>query len=375
MAAKAGARSSAGSAKSAPSPGYRIDRRFVMAPCQVHIVGSMPFANAAEGFERLSESLGSKLQRLPDGETGFRRGWSGWQDKIFAADPQFRKTGKLHAMPDKPGDPGVAKYTLVPGLGAEDVRFHLPHADYAIADYREFARLKAAGKVPPHCRFQFDLAPGHVVVWRWFVEELHEVLEPAYDRALIAEIEKMLSVIPATELSLQWDIASRVFARLEWGQPTRYGADKSAMAETFARNLVALGEGVPEPVELMYHFCYGYTGEKHTVEPSDMGDMVMMANKVDERIRRPINLIHMPVPRDRQDDAYFAPLQGLRLRPGTEIALGLVHHTDGVAGGRARMASARKYLPTFRIATECGWGQRPIATIPELLQLHAELSQ
>jgi len=346
-----------------------------MPPCHVHIVGSMPFATAAEGFEALSESLGPKLKRLPDGETGFRRGWSAWQDKVFAADPQFRKTGKLHPMPDKPGDPGVAKYTLAPGIAATDVRFHLPHADYAIADYRDFARLKAAGAIPPHCRFQFDLAPGHVVIWRWFVEELHEVLEPAYDRALIGEIAKMLTVIPASELSVQWDIASRVFARLEWGQPTRYGADKSAMAETFTQNLAMLGEGVPEPVELMYHFCYGYTGEKHTVEPSDMGDMVMMANKIGERIQRPINLIHMPVPRDRSDDAYFAPLSELRLRPETDIALGLVHPADGVAGGQARMACAHKYLPAFQIATECGWGQRPRETIPDLLRLHAALSQ
>jgi hypothetical protein len=138
---------------------------------------------------------------------------------------------------------------------------------------------------------------------------------------------------------------------------------------------VTLGNGVPEPVELMYHFCYGYTGEKHTVEPTDMGDMVMMANEVSHRVRRPINLIHMPVPHNRQDDAYFAPLTELRLRSETEIALGLVHHTDGIAGGRSRMAQARKYLPTFAIATECGWGQRPIEAMPELLRLHAELSQ
>ncbi len=340
----------------------------------IHVVGSMPFANAAQGFDVLSDALGPRLKRLPDGETGARRGWSAWQDKIFAADPQFVKTGTIHSLADKPGDPGVAKYTIAPGLAAKDVRFNLPHARFAIEDYRAFETLKKAGKIPPACRFQFDLAPGHVVIWRWFVEELHEVLEPAYDRALIGQIGEMLKVIPAHELAIQWDIASRVFARLEWNQPTRYGATKAAMIETFTANLVALGEGVPEQVELMYHFCYGYTGEKHTVEPSDMGDMVAMANRVSERIKRPIDLIHMPVPQNRSDAGYFAPLARLRLHPETEIALGLVHPADGVSGGRTRMKSAQTFRSDFLIATECGWGQRPVATIPALLDLHRELS-
>ena len=63
-----------------------------------------------------------------------------------------------------------------------------------------------------------------------------------------------------------------------------------------------------------------------------MGDMVDVANDLCARIRRPIELIHMPVPRDRSDDAYFEPLRRLSLTPQTELCLGLVHHTDGIAG-------------------------------------------
>ena len=40
----------------------------------------------------------------------------------------------------------------------------------------------------------------------------------------------------------------------------------------------------------------------------------------------------MPVPRDRSDDAYFAPLTRLKLKPGTQLCLGLVHYTDGDRG-------------------------------------------
>ena len=83
----------------------------------------------------------------------------------------------------------------------------------------------------------------------------------------------------------------------------------------------------------------------------------------------------MPVPRDRADDAYFAPLAGLRLRPETELCLGLVHHTDGVEGTRRRLATARKHARAFSIATECGFGRRKPETIPELLRIHAAAAE
>jgi hypothetical protein len=82
----------------------------------------------------------------------------------------------------------------------------------------------------------------------------------------------------------------------------------------------------------------------------------------------------MPVPRNRDDDGYFEPLRRLRLRPETELSLGLVHHTDGVAGTTRRLATARRYVADFSVATECGFGRREPRTIPELLRIHAEVA-
>jgi hypothetical protein len=110
------------------------------------------------------------------------------------------------------------------------------------------------------------------------------------------------------------------------------------------------------------------------VEPTDMGDMVEFANRLARNIKRPINLIHMPVPRNRADDAYFAPLKQLMLRPETELCLGLVHYTDGVDGTKQRLATAKKYAEKFSLATECGFGRRDPSTIPELLRIHAEVA-
>jgi hypothetical protein len=89
---------------------------------------------------------------------------------------------------------------------------------------------------------------------------------------------------------------------------------------------------VPVEVELGLHLCYGDPGHKHVVEPKDTNLMVDFTNKLVATIKHPIAWVHMSVPREREDVAYFAPLKGLKIDPRTELYLGLVHRTDGVAG-------------------------------------------
>ena len=79
----------------------------------------------------------------------------------------------------------------------------------------------------------------------------------------------------------------------------------------------------------------------------------------------------LPVPRGRDDDAFFAPLAALKLRPETELYVGCIHYTDGLDGTKRRRATAAKHAKNFGLATECGFGRRDPATIPALLALHA----
>ena len=125
-------------------------------------------------------------------------------------------------------------------------------------------------------------------------------------------------------------------------------------------------------VDLLFHFCYGDANHKHVVEPTDMADMVDLANELTRRVSRPIQMIHMPVPRDRSDDAYFEPLRRLALPPATLLCLGLVHHTDGLDGTRRRIEAAQRYRCDFGIATECGFGRRRPETIADLIDIHAQ---
>lgn len=146
--------------------------------------------------------------------------------------------------------------------------------------------------------------------------------------------------------------------------------------------LRAVGTTVPvyvflerDDVEVGVHFCYGDPGHKHLVEPKNTALMVEIGNGLVAASGRQMTWLHVPVPRNRDDDAYFAPLKNLRRKPGTELYLGLVHRTDGIEGAKRRLAAAKKVLSDFGVATECGLARRPRETIAELLTLHRRIAE
>lgn len=339
----------------------------------VHLVGSVPLRDAREVFQTVAGVLGPRLKRIPDGETGERSDWITWLEPAFAKNPALEKSDELfrvHAT-------GTARvrYRLKPGKNATQVRFdNLFYADIAKASYDEFAALQTQGVIPKGVRFQIDLVPAHSVIWLFLQDDLHQPLDPIYNEALKREIDKIAAALPHDQIAIQFDVASAVFARLQRGEANAYGKTRSEMLASFSRILTDLANHVPAKIELLFHFCYGDSNHKHVVEPTDMGDMVDVANRLSADIKRTIQVIHMPVPRDRNDDAYFQPLARLRLKPETELSLGLVHYTDGVTGTRERLATAERHAKSFSIATECGFGRRDPATIPELLRIHAEIA-
>jgi methionine synthase II (cobalamin-independent) len=343
-------------------------------PTMIHLVGSVPFADAAEVFDRIGPLFGPRLYYLPDGETGARLGWMGWLETIFANHPQFEKTGELFSPRD--GLKEVTnRYRLKAGVNPKDVRFgSLPQVEFAKDSYRQFERCKRDGKISQNVRFQVSLA-GPVSVMRRFIasEAEQEALQPVYEDALISAVQTMAE-IPQSELAVQWDVASAVFEALERGQPTRHGRTRAEMMDSFVARHVRIGMGVPRGAHLLYHLCYGDAAHKHSIEPASTQWLVEFANRLSANIGRTIELIHMPVPRSRTDDAYFEPLSHLKLRPETHLALGLVHYSDGVEGTRRRMDAASRYVGDFAIATECGFGRRAPETISKLLEIHAEIA-
>jgi hypothetical protein len=133
--------------------------------------------------------------------------------------------------------------------------------------------------------------------------------------------------------------------------------------------LTKIGNAVPAAIELGYHLCYGSPADEHLVQPKDMAIMAEMANAICAGVGRSIQYFHMPVPKDRTDHAYFAPLDNLRLQPDTELYFGLVHHKDA-EGDASRLTAARRYARVDGVATECGMARGDPARLPALLAAH-----
>src|SRR5262249_21291743 len=118
-----------------------------------HLVGSVPLANEEEVFRAASATLGNHLTRIPDGETGMRSHWIGWQLAVFARNPALERVPQT----DMEYTPR-AQYRLRSDASAQDVTFdNLGYADAAQASYRTFARLKTEGIIAPTTRFQVCL--------------------------------------------------------------------------------------------------------------------------------------------------------------------------------------------------------------------------
>jgi methionine synthase II (cobalamin-independent) len=342
---------------------------------EVFFVGSIPMASAREVFQSIGAAFGAAVRRIPDGETGNRLGWLEWQEPFLAANPLLEATvsegdWRNATAPDKWKH--KKWFRLRAGASARDVVLgDVGYARNAKASYADFAALKREGKVAPGTRFMVAIPSPFNLVNHYFAPDERAALEPAYEAALLREVDEIAAAVPAGELAIQWDCAHDMQAydgeaRKPWFPDTEHSIEA---------RLIRIGQHVPPAVELGYHFCYGSFGGKHFVEPKDMGAMVRLANALSTGVTRPIGWIHMPIPIDRSDDGYFAPLAALRLKPGMTLYLGLIHDKDGVAGTMRRIDAAERHIKDFGIATECGFGRRPPETVRALVDLHAEVAR
>jgi methionine synthase II (cobalamin-independent) len=198
-----------------------------------------------------------------------------------------------------------------------------------------------------------------------------KAIETAYERAMIREIALILRHIPQEDLAIQWDFCHELI--MLDGQPQDQFPMVDATFDSIMARIARLADAVPAKVELGFHLCYGDFGAKHFIEPVDAGKLVETANGIAAAVKRPLQWIHMPVPVSRTDDAYFAPLARLQLHPETELYLGLIHASDGIAGTQQRIAVASRYATGFGVATECGIARaRKPGLVRELLALHAQ---
>jgi hypothetical protein len=333
------------------------------------LVGSVNFDDAEVTIRTAAEILGEHLKRIPDGEVGPRFHWILFQVDILGQAEGLERVGAepilvrgLDARPLRIADGVDAASIALPPLG---------YADAAIQSYSVFRRLREEGAVLPGVRFQVSLPTPVGVVAAFFSGEDRAAIEPVYTAALLRELDRIAEVIPHDELAIQWDVATE-FGVLESGG---YGAAFTGWFDDewtdLTERVATLVDAVPADVEVGVHLCYGDADEKHFAEPADAANLTRFANAVFERTRRSVTWLHLPVPIERDDAAYFAPLAGLALPAETELYLGLVHREDGVEGAQRRIDAASAFVPRFGVATECGIGRAPEGTTEGILRSHA----
>jgi hypothetical protein len=331
----------------------------------VHLVGSVPLDNAAAVFCAASDALGDQLRRIPDGETGERTNWIGWQRQVMARNPSLEMGPVVPALYAP-----RARFKVRDGVSAGDIHFdNLGYADAAIASYVVFQSLKTDGAIPADVKFMVSLPTPLAPITSFVVLESQALVEPAYESRMLEELAQICVAIPDDQLAIQWDIAVE-FGVLEGVMSVHFPNVRDGIVE----RIVRLSNAVPTNVELGYHLCYGDAGHTHFKQPVDAAKLVDVANSVSLRVQRMIQWLHLPVPIDRFDDAYYEPLRQLRLHPETELYLGLIHLADGLEGSRERASVASRHVGQFGVATECGFGRRPPETVPALLEIHAALS-
>ncbi|KAI1133168.1 hypothetical protein F5Y10DRAFT_229556 [Nemania abortiva] len=345
-----------------------------MQPTGVLMVGSVPGASPREVFTRLATALPGRLQAVPDGETGERWNYIGWQRARF---PPVARRIECEGTPlPKSGLPTLRLADIGP-TGYDEA---------ALSSYAEFKQLRQDGTIPSNVRFQIGLPSPYSVIIGFLKPEIAHALEPLYEQRFAETLDRIVAGIPHDDMVIQWDLCFEMTA-LEfdrgrfpdaWHKP--YFSSPNGVLQGLVDRVVRLSKRIPQDVKLAFHLCYGDYGHKHFVEPQDTSLLVELANALLERetLGPRTEWIHLPVPKGRTDADYLSALDGLNLNsPGLKpprLYLGVVH-ADDEAGTKKRIETARARVPfPFGVATECGLGRTPPEEIDSVLQICKEVT-
>jgi hypothetical protein len=336
--------------------------------CNVHLVGSIGLDSVREVFATVGRGLRPELKRIPDGEPGSRRLWISYQYPLLRSSPFLRPdpSGAVRASS------GFPLLCLAEGVEPQDVSFgELGYAREARTSYQDFLEARQRGDIEPGVRFQVCLPTPMGVIYAFCPAPDLVSIEPAYEAAMIREAVAICQAIPHEDLCIQWDFCTEML--MLDGQPQSWFPKVGDSAEEIMARMKRLCAQIPDDVELGFHLCYGDFGAKHFLEPIDATAMVEAANGIVKAVRRPIAYFHFPAPVSRTDEAYYKPFKDLQLAPQTEIYLGCLHMSDGVAGAERRVAAARKFMRVTGVATECGIARaRKPEFVQKVLRLYAD---
>jgi hypothetical protein len=338
------------------------------------LVGSLPADSTETALRAGAELFGDMVFALPDGETGPRAAWVGFEREQLVRPHPDVETIELTASPT--GIPRHAYETPVFRIrdGVTKLSWEAwPRIDDAISSYGQFRELRAEGVIPRGLRFQVGL-PFPSSALNGFKADFardYPVGERGFEDLVGRELRRLTSEIPPGDLAIQWDVCYEVLdieGVLAW---TADGA-----WERFTGPVARLTRQIPEDVLVGYHFCYGTFPEWPMYEARDMSVIVEMANHAVANSGRTVDWLHLAGPRylRSEDESFFSPLADLA--PGdARVFLGIVLPVDGVPGLKRRRATASRFLSDFGVAMYCGFGRQPGSDGMETMREHRHVAR
>ena len=337
------------------------------------LVGSLPAATTDAALRAGAEFFGDMVFALPDGETGARAAWVGFEREQLVRPHPDVLTVEATASPT--GRPRHAYETPVFKIrdGVTRLQWNSwPRIDAAIDSYQDFHRLKVDGVIPRHLRFQIGL-PFPASALNGFKADFagdYPVADRGFEELVGHELKRLIAEVPPAELAIQWDVCYEV---LDLEGVIRWTAEGAW--ERFTGPVARLTRQIPEDVLVGYHFCYGTFPEWPMYEARDMSLLVRMANHAIANSGRVVDWLHLAGPRylRSEDESFFRPLSELSVGDA-RVYLGIVLPVDGVPGLRRRHATASKYLRDFGVAMYCGFGRQPGADGTETMREHRRVA-
>src|SRR5436190_19752860 len=177
------------------------------------LVGSLPAETTEVALRAGADLFGDLVFALPDGETGPRRAWVGYErERLCRPHPDVEL---IQETESPTGIPRHAYETPVFRIREGVKTMHWkswPRIDEAIASYEVFRKLQAQGIIPPHLRFQVSLPfPSSTLNgFKYNFAADYAVAGPAYEDLVLRELKRLMEVVPPSALAIQWDVCYEV---------------------------------------------------------------------------------------------------------------------------------------------------------------------
>lgn len=227
-------------------------------PKWVLLVGSLPVPSNEDAFKLLCQTIPGRLASIPDGETGNRHKWVGWQCDVFPQETlKFNSATMLSRRHDGGGIPLPNGHTGV--FTQDDVKPSL-YDQVEKDSYQKFKELRNQGIIPPGVRFQVSLPTPQASIQAHLRPEFQAPLEPFYEKRIYDAIDSIVEEIPPDDLALQLDLCLEVTSveyergRLKDGffKPYFYPIHEGVL-----ERIQRMADHIPDNVPLGIHPCHG----------------------------------------------------------------------------------------------------------------------